>query len=123
MKFSIITMGLAACICLSLAAPVSSANAMVSTSFDCSTLDGTNVRDGEYFFPQECSTTNDKYCTCDMTNKEPPTHANCKTKKKKDIISLLGDAEPAKHTRDYSCKCTVGPDGQRGIRCSIIILP
>ena len=125
---------------------IGTANAAQSSSFGCGDLDGTPVRDGEYFFPGDCSSSDNKRCRCEMTNDEPPTNTNCEeitvsshkgssysfarsdfaefSLADSGLASLgLADAEPARHKRDYTCHCTIGPGGERGVRCGIIILP
>ena len=89
--------------------------------YDCDTMDGTNVRDGEYFFLQsDCRSGDRKYCRCEMvTNPDgQPTNTNCR-----EVIVVSSSMPSQNPTRDYSCYCTVGPGGERGMRCGIVILP
>ncbi len=96
----------------------SSTNA--DTSFRCGDMDGTNVRDGEYFFPDaNCSSGDRKICNCEMTG-EPPTNENC-SERDRDRVQAIGFARSTS-TRNYRCYCTTTNEG-KGMRCSTIILP
>lgn len=97
------------------------ARAVSQGSFSCVSLDGTKVRDGEYFFEQDCTSRDNRYCKCELSNDEPPININCKEITVRP--SLMDITGPKSDTRDYYCSCTIGPNGRRGIRCGISLNP